>query len=399
MWVWGGHIYYSSYTDTKHLSYLDRLIESDLHYCSRSLFGQDNRINAAVRSYKTLTTYTRALKKFVPAKYSPQFRNPCWYSTMTVPKNVLKTLTSISVLKSPVYSDKQAVWLTKNIWNTNSESKKSLYCLPSVYLAGFPKCATTALYRIITAHPSLAQPLHKEGHFWRTFVQNQMKYPHKVVHTLWYLFQFLSASKYIKSHPDALTLDASASTMWASVPSLNTDTTQMHSHYANWCLLSQMISTVTPDAKFIVIMRDPVRRLFSDFWYFCANHNWRNSKGEVVVPQKYKEHAPEIFHNYTVRVIREFATCVKSSASEFECVRRATRGVGSEQACFPLRVGLGMYYFHIVQWLNVSPMKQFLFLRTEDLDRGPLSQCSDGVEVPGAETIEEDCSPSLVEEG
>ena len=30
---------------------------------------------------------------------------------------------------------------------------------------------------------------------------------------------------------------------------------------------------------------------------------------------------------------------------------------------------------------------------------GPLPQCSDGVEVPGAETIGEDHSPSLVEEG
>ena len=154
------------------------------------------------------------------------------------------------MLKSPVYSDKQAVWLTKNIWNTNSGNKKSLYCLPGVYLAGFPKCATTALYRIITAHPSLAQPLHKESHFWRTFVQNQMKYPHKVVHTLWYLLQFLSASKYIEAHPDALTLDASASTVWASVPSPNlvsthTDTTQTHSHDDNWCLLPPMISGIS----------------------------------------------------------------------------------------------------------------------------------------------------------
>ena len=287
---------------------------------------------------------------------------------MTVPKNIFKTLTNISVLKSPVYSDKQAVWLTKNILNTNSGNKENLYCLPSVYLAGFPKCATTTLYRIITAHPSLAQPLHKESHFWKTFVQNWMKYPHKLVHTLWYLLQYSSASRYIEAHPDALTLDASASTLWTSVPSPSiVNTTQMHSHDANWCLISRMVSTVTPDAKFIVIMRDPVKRLFSDFWYFCANHNWKNAKGELTVPQKYKEHAPEIFHNYTVQVIREYVTCVKSSTSEFECVGRATGGVGSEKACFPLQVGLGMYYFHIVQWLNVLPMKQFLFLRTEDL--------------------------------
>lgn len=353
---------------------MDRQIEHDLHRCSKLSFKNDSSPNMTTTDpHKILATYLQALKDFIPVKYSPRFRNPCWYSPMSIPNSTFKTLANVSLINFPVYSDRKAVELMHNIKNTKS-SKKTLYCLPGVYLAGFPKCATTTLYKLITAHPGLALPLRKEGHFWRTFVQNRMAYFHKQVHALWYLVYLAPAATFIKDHVDALTLDGSASTLWASIPSLDTNGTgkmQPHSHDTSMCLLPSMVSTVLPNAKFIVIMRNPVSRLFSDFWFFCSNHNWRNSKGVITVPRKYKEHAPRIFHNYTVRVINEFTACLGRNTSEFECVKRATRGVGSEEACFPLRLGLGMYYFHIVQWLNVFPINQFLFLKMEDLAGDP----------------------------
>lgn len=41
--------------------------------------------------------------------------------------------------------------------------------------------------------------------------------------------------------------------------------------------------------------------------------------------------------------------------------------------CFPIRLGIGLYYYHIVRWLRVIPKEQFLFLRTEDLSTNPYS--------------------------
>ena len=72
-------------------------------------------------------------------------------------------------------------------------------------------------------------------------------------------------------------------------------------------------------------MRDPVKRLFSDFWYFCS---MRKSKGDMNVPHKYSGHPAEVFHNYTVQTINKYVACVEGSASEFECVSRAARRVG-----------------------------------------------------------------------
>ena len=41
--------------------------------------------------------------------------------------------------------------------------------------------------------------------------------------------------------------------------------------------------------------------------------------------------------------------------------------------CFPLRLGLGMYYYRIIRWLATVPRERFLSLRTEDLATDPYS--------------------------
>lgn len=120
-------------------------------------------------------------------------------------------------------------------------------------------------------------------------------------------------------------------------------------------------------------MRDPVKRLFSDFWYFCANKNhWG---GGHKIPQNYMDYAPQIFHNLTVKAINEHKVCISDTSrnkngralAEFTCLRKATLGYEGEGSCFPLRLGVGMYYYHIVKWMNVYPRKNFHFLRLEDL--------------------------------
>ena len=132
---------------------MDRLIERDLHRCSKLSFKNDSSPNTtSTDPHKILATYLQALKDFIPVKYSPRFRNPCWYSPISIPNSTFKTLANVSLINFPVYSDRKAVELMHNIKNTKS-SKKTLYCLPGVYLAGFPKCATTTLYKLISAHP------------------------------------------------------------------------------------------------------------------------------------------------------------------------------------------------------------------------------------------------------
>ena len=47
-------------------------------------------------------------------------------------------------------------------------------------------------------------------------------------------------------------------------------------------------------------------------------------------------------------------------------------GYAPTVACNGPRLGLSLYYFHIVKWMSVLPKNQLLFLRTEDLLSNPL---------------------------
>ena len=46
-------------------------------------------------------------------------------------------------------------------------------------------------------------------------------------------------------------------------------------------------------------------------------------------------------------------------------------GYAPEVACKGPRIGLSLYYYHIIRWMNVLPKKQIYLLRTEDFLEDP----------------------------
>ena len=48
-------------------------------------------------------------------------------------------------------------------------------------------------------------------------------------------------------------------------------------------------------------------------------------------------------------------------------------GYAPEVACKGPRIGLSLYYFHIIRWLNILPRDHILFLRTEDFLTDPYT--------------------------
>ena len=280
-------------------------------------------------------------------------------------------------MRNPLFSDKTASSIVNLISQSYSVQKSSrpinrhlrLVCLPSIYLAGFPKCGTTSLYNIMIHHPSIVPPMIKESHFWSTFLRDSnIVASHRQLHVLWYLSHYFEPSDVIHKHPHMHTLDGSVDTLWASENSLLTGGSDS-------CFHPLVMFQAIPGAKFIVIMRNPVNRLFSDFWYFCSIHNhWRLSNGTVQIPEFIWKNAALIFHNLTVMAIESFHNCIRNGYSHFECTKRSTVGdMNNQLACSPLRLGLGLYYYHIVKWLNVFPYDQFLFLQTEELLTYPFS--------------------------
>lgn len=198
-----------------------------------------------------------------------------------------------------------------------NESSTNFYCWPNVYLAGFPKCGTTALYTLIAAHPQVAEPAGKEGHFWSSFSKGH-SYTDKQIQCLWYLNHFKPAAEQILESPRAITLDASASTLWSYY---NHPISELDLSFVPF-----MISSVAPNTKYIVIMRNPVQRLHSDFWYFCSQKNHWRTKGKSMIPTYYVEQGEELFHNLTVQAIKTFQSCIQKGTFIFQCVRNATAG-------------------------------------------------------------------------
>ena len=241
---------------------------------------------------------------------------------------------------------------------------QTLFCLPQVYLIGFPKCGTTSLYSYLTSDKSISIPCVKEGQFWRGFAhikddsKSDTYFQLSVLH---YLYQYKGVAYSIANSNHTRLIDASATTSY-DFAHLGLDLTK------DTCFIPTLLSKALPSIKIIVIMRDPVNRLWSHYWAYCSENWKRSSDGEIVVPANIATSPAELFHNHSVSIIKKFLQCVKLH-SEFDCLT-FSRGYACEQP----RLSVSLYYMHIVKWLSVFPREQFHFLRMEDLKQELYSE-------------------------
>ena len=222
---------------------LDDQIDRDLHLCDHVHIDG----NVTSKYHQLLQNYSRILQDFIPQTFLPQFKNPCWYSHYPHTKN------------DKCRDLPQRIELLKH--SNRTKDNVSLYCLPAFFLAGFSKCATTTLFHMIKQHPDIAPPTCKEGEFWPVFIERGGNRESKVKEIVWYLSHFSSPTKIIQSRPQAITLDASSHTLTGYISKKISD--------FEIGLAPSMIKHVLPNAKFIVTMRDPTKRLFSQYWFHC----------------------------------------------------------------------------------------------------------------------------------
>ena len=330
---------YLTPTDTNNTSDQELVIR-DLHLS----LERHSDSNSTSAYHQTCEHYLHAMREFIPEHFSPNFTNPCWYSHKMSP-SVVKEL---NVETAPIPGNSQ------NIKKYIAEFKRSqgvqLYCLPAFYLAGFAKCGTTTLYELLLQHPQIVPPNQKEGQFWQTFMELGETDIDKQWQTLWYLNHFSGAGRAISRSKQSLTLDASTHTIDRYIPSDK-----------DICHLPSLVFNVLPDTKFIVIMCDPTERSFSHFWFVCS----KTRKWNIFYNADfYSKNAKERFHKSVLRDVDLFHSCIRNEHSRFQCLKKITPG---SAACGLSYLGVGIYYYHIIRWLNVFPREKFLFLRKEDL--------------------------------
>ena len=312
------------------------------------------------------------ISPYIPQNFSTQFRNPCWEAENP---NITSNAWENAILEKFIpefakpqpgkglqysrYLMKPAIQATKN---------RRILCLPYFFLAGFPKSGTTTVHDLLTLHPNIVSPRAKEPHWWTRALgmgrSSKINTEYIPISLMAYILFFKSIATEMEDpqFEELITYDGSQSTLWDS---------NFYVGSQDYCAMPAVMRQVLPEAKFVVVMRDPVTRLYSHFTYSCqlrhgnAVHEW---------PQKIRQGVADLFHREVVRDIEQFNNCVKN-ASVFECssVRTAnTDGPKGDlkgaRSCSVIwhRLTLGMYVVHIKKWLQFYPRKNFLFLRMED---------------------------------
>ena len=283
-----------------------------------------------------------AMGVMIPTTFHPKFKNPCWYSNFKVPQ-----------LKGNVekfYNESARLYDLMKFSKLNES--KTLHCSPYFYIAGFPRSGTTALYSLISHHPQFTEPVHKEVH-WLTRGKFNPVFPENLKSVMRYIYHFHHAAREIEQNANLVTCDASTSTLW--------DEFFYSPNKTFGCETPLLLSHVLPDAKYVVLLRNPLERLYSEFWYHCK------SAGNRI--KRLMRNGPEIFHEAAQKSLNLFTTC-QSHYSPLQCLHLWQKGI-EKGHCGYVKLHASLYYLHIIKWLSVIPRKQFLFIKSEDLYHNP----------------------------
>ena len=137
----------------------------------------------------------------------------------------------------------------------------------------------------------------------------------------------------------------------------------------NKSMTYDMIKHILPCSKFIVLIRDPVDRLYSDFIYFLK---W---KPELI--------SAKAFHKHVTRSIEWWKNCTnKLSIKQCLYGNPAQTGVeplfqGNIYNCWlPDRIcpnfRIGFYSYIIQDWMEHFPVESFLILSMENFSKSPV---------------------------
>jgi len=284
-------------------------------------------------------------------------------------------------------------YLTKEFPSMKFES--DMLCLPNLFLAGFPKCGSTYLYcvvnklvdlvskRVRTRHEAV-----KEPHFWVSANTNRdMRVP-SMSSLQSYILNFIpglqrgTKEKSSSGHSQVMLLDGSPN-MFFKWPKFRPDEPDL----TNYCLIPSVLPNLLPQSKYLVVMRNPVKMMYSAFWFSCTTIK-RN------LPMSVQLRGPHVFHDRVRQKLDLFnncmidhnvpqlnSTCSMESKEAYsrcimgrlhlldKCVTNVTFNNFSPElaGCGRTRLAMGIYYSHIRKWLKIVSKKRFLFLTLEDL--------------------------------
>ncbi|XP_049592810.1 carbohydrate sulfotransferase 15 isoform X1 [Syngnathus scovelli] len=324
---------------------LTRLIRSKLEYPPRRVPNEKDIIGTDSHLFST-----------IPRHFLPGVKSPCWYEDVPAEKSQDPYEGNLFAVRSKNFKmvcDRLASTFRRS---NNGGGLSRLRCLPYFYIIGQPKCGTTDLFHRLLLHPDVKFNIMKEPHWWtrKRFGYIRFKdgfqesFPVEDYLDLFdlaaYNIQGSSAGNSARDRhrlAQLITGEASASTMWDNQAwsYLHGDREEAEPPF----LAQDFIHTVQPDAKIIIMLRNPVERLYSDYLYF-----------------KTANKSAEDFHQKVVESVQLFQSCLSASS-----LRSCVYSTGLSNS-MPVRLNLGIYIVFLLDWLTVFHREQILVLRLED---------------------------------
>jgi hypothetical protein len=190
--------------------------------------------------------------------------------------------------------------------------------LPGAMIIGAMKCGTSSLHNYLVQHPDVVEPLRKEVHYFDV--------------------NFGCGERWYRAHFGR-----------QDEPGLNLDSSPYYLYHP---LAPQRAHALVPDARLIVLLRDPVRRAYSQYWHQVHQKRETLSFEDAIAAE-------------TDRV---GADAERLARGEIE------RSVVHQRFSY---LGRGRYAEQLEAWLGVYPAGQLRVWRFEDLVADPLAVTND----------------------
>lgn len=199
-----------------------------------------------------------------------------------------------------------------------------MHILPDFYIIGVQKSGTSALYDYLIQHPCIYPSRTKEIRYFGKYYKNGIN---------WYKINF------------PLKIQKSFVKNFLRKPFVTGEATE---RYIDHPLVPERIKKVTPNAKFIVLLRNPVERAYSH-WNMLKNSvkdKERNSFEEAI---KLEE---------------------KRNEGKYEKLQNDPNYYDDDYFRYSY-LKRGIYVEKLKRWMNVFPRKQFLIIKSEDFFNDP----------------------------
>ncbi len=199
-----------------------------------------------------------------------------------------------------------------------------MHILPDFYIIGVQKSGTSALYDYLIEHPSIYPSRTKEVRYFDKYYKNGIN---------WYKVNF------------PLTIQKTSVKKILGKPFVTGEATE---RYIDHPRVPERIKNITPNAKFIVLLRNPIERAYS---------HWNMLKTSVKDKEKCS-------FEEAIKLEEE------RNAGKFEKLLNDPDYYDDNFFRFSY-LKRGIYVEKLKHWMNVFPRKQFLIIKSEDFFQNP----------------------------